>query len=42
MADGYDAVIVKNAVTNYYEDGSYDIVVVFDPSQIKIISKNVI
>lgn len=42
IKEGYDAVIVRNANTNYYEDGGYDIIVVFDPKQIKIISKNVL
>lgn len=41
IAEGYDSVIVRGAVTNYYEDGSYDIIVVFDPKQIQVISKNV-
>jgi len=39
---GYDGVIVNGATTNYYEEGSFSIVVVFDPSQIKVISKNVL
>lgn len=42
MNDGYDAVIVNNATTNYYEDtGMYDIVVVFDSKQIQVISRDV-
>lgn len=35
---GYDAVIVKNVTTNYYEDGHYTIYVVFNPGDIEIIS----
>lgn len=34
---GFDSVIVKNMNTNYYEDGSYTLYVVFDPKQIKIL-----
>lgn len=40
MDEGYDAVIVKDATTNYYADGGYDIIVVFEVSQIKVISKD--
>ena len=41
ISEGYDSVIVRDVVTNYYEDGSYDIIIVFDPNQIKVISKKV-
>lgn len=34
---GYDSVIVENATTNYYEDGSFNMYIVFDPTLIKII-----
>lgn len=40
MNEGYDSVIVKDVTTNYYADGTYDIVVVLDPEHIKIISNN--
>jgi len=41
--DGYDSVIVKGGTTNYYEyPNTYDIIVVFNPSQINVISKNVL
>jgi len=42
-AEGYDGVIVNDVTTNYYEGTSgYSIVVAFDPSQIRTISKNVL
>lgn len=38
IQEGFDGVIVKNMNTNYYEDGDYNLYVVFDPKQIKIIN----
>lgn len=38
LKNEYDSVIVKNATTNYYEDGQYDIIVILEPKNIQIIN----
>lgn len=37
IKNGYDSVILKNATTNYYQEGSFDIIVVLYPEDVKII-----
>ncbi len=34
--NGYDSVILKDAITYYYADGTYSTIIVFDPKNIKI------
>jgi len=36
---GYDSILVHKATTNYYADGSYDMFVILDPKNCKIIEK---
>jgi hypothetical protein len=39
QAQGYDGVVVDGMSTNYYEDGTYKMVVVFDPKSIVTLSR---
>jgi len=42
LSAGYDSIIIYNADTNYYADGTYDAYVIFNIENIKIISNKLI
>lgn len=36
LSNNYDSLLVNDVTTNYYEDGTYSILIVLDPNKIKI------
>lgn len=36
---GHDGIVIEDCNTNYYEDGTYKVVIVFDPADIKMVGQ---